>query len=462
MENENGIKVIIFDHDGTLCDSRDIHYTSLNQALLIFGKEYVISKEEHLSTFDGLNTTKKLNMLTEKRRLPKDLHNKIWELKQYYTLKEIEKTEEDKRLQSILCELKSEGYKLYVASNSIRDTIELMLIKKGIRQYFEAIYSNQDVDRPKPNPEIYLRCMIEAGVGPDNTLIVEDSHIGRKAALASGAHLCPVIDSNDVTYEKIKSYLDVYDYGKIPKWQGGSMNVVIPMAGNGSRFVNAGYTFPKPLIPINVLGGKPMIQMVVENLNVEAKFIYIVRKEHYDKYNLQTLLNLITPNCEIVQVDEVTEGAACTVLLAEKYINNDSQLFIANSDQFVEWESNEFFYSMQADTIDAGLATFKSCHPRWSFAKLNDDGFVSEVAEKNPISDNASVGFYWFKSGKDFVSSAKRMIIQDKRINGEFYVCPVLNELITDGKKVKIFPVKKMFGTGTPEDLQYFEENYKK
>jgi dTDP-glucose pyrophosphorylase len=239
------------------------------------------------------------------------------------------------------------------------------------------------------------------------------------------------------------------------------MNVVIPMAGKGSRFVQAGYTFPKPLIPVHNMNGKPMIQMVVENLNVNAKFIYIVQKEHYDAYNLKTLLNLITPNCEIICIDEVTEGAACTVLLTEKFINNDSQLFIANSDQFVEWDSNEFFYSMQGDNVDAGMATFRDTHPRWSFAKLDKDGFVSEVAEKNPISDIASVGFYWFKKGKDFVSGAKRMILQNKRVNNEFYVCPVINELVADHKKVKVFNVNKMWGTGTPEDLKFFEENYK-
>jgi dTDP-glucose pyrophosphorylase len=147
--------------------------------------------------------------------------------------------------------------------------------------------------------------------------------------------------------------------------------------------------------------------------------------------------------------------------LTEKFINNDSQLFIANSDQFVEWDSNEFFYSMQGDNVDAGMATFRDTHPRWSFAKLDKDGFVSEVAEKNPISDIASVGFYWFKKGKDFVSGAKRMILQNKRVNNEFYVCPVINELVADHKKVKVFNVNKMWGTGTPEDLKFFEENYK-
>ena len=145
---------------------------------------------------------------------------------------------------------------------------------------------------------------------------------------------------------------------EIPKWHDETLNVLIPMAGAGSRFEQAGYTFPKPLIDVN---GKPMIQVVTENLNIDAKFIFIVQKEHYEKYSLLHLLNLITNNnCEIVQVDGITEGAACTTLLAKEFINNDEPLVMANSDQFIEWDSNEFMYSMTADDIDGGIVTFKA------------------------------------------------------------------------------------------------------
>lgn len=457
----NKIKLICMDLDGVLADARDIHYNSLNFALEEVDPKYCIQRQEHISTYDGLSTKKKLQLLTQNKGLPLEYYGKIWKRKQYYTRNEILKFEKNERLVAILEKLKNDGYELAVASNSIKENIVTMLEQLGIYNYFTTIFSNEDVNNPKPSPEIYLRVMINMNVGPKETLILEDSHIGRKGALESGAYLCPIVNPDDVTYEKISSYLGMYNNEIKPKWEGGSMNVVIPMAGKGSRFAQAGYTFPKPLIPIHNMGGKPMIQMVAENLNVNARFIYIVQKEHYEQYNLKTLLNLITPNCEIVQVDGVTEGAACTVLLAEKFINNDSQLFIANSDQFVEWDSNEFFYSMQGDHVDAGLATFRDTHIRWSFAKLDQDGFVAEVAEKNPISDIASVGFYWYKHGKDFVSAAKKMIIQNIRVNNEFYVCPVLNEIIKEGKKVKIFNVKKMWGTGTPEDLKYFEENYK-
>ena len=360
----------------------------------------------------------------------------------------------DSRIQSILRSLKSEGYAIACATNSIRETAKLQLIRKGFFEYIDFMYSNQDVKNPKPNSEMYMRCMIKAGVNPNETLIVEDSHIGRKGAIASGGILCGVKNTTEVTYDKIKKYINESNNEIKPKWQGGKMNVLIPMAGAGSRFEQMGYTFPKPLIDVT---GKPMIQMVTENLNIEAKYIYIVQKEHYEKYNLKYLLNLITNNnCEIVQIDSLTEGAACTTLLAKEFIDNDEPLLIANSDQFVEWDSNEFMYSMVADNVDGGILTFEATHPKWSFAKLGNDGFVSEVAEKKPISNIATAGIYYWTHGSNYVKYAEQMIEKDIRTNNEFYVCPVYNEAIQDGKKVKIFQIEKMWGLGTPEDLEVF------
>ena len=455
------IKLVIFDLDGVLVDARELHYEALNKALSSIDEKYVIQRDEHLSTYDGLTTTKKLSMLSKYKGLSKDLHGTIHKMKQDMTLKIIDGFSIDERIQSILRSLKSDGYKIACATNSIRETAKLQLIRRGFFEYIDFMYSNQDVKNPKPNSEIYLKCMIKAEVNPNETVIVEDSHIGRKGALSSGAYLCAVEDCHDVSYEKVKRTIDLSNEKEElkPKWQGGNMNVLIPMAGAGSRFEQVGYTFPKPLIEVN---GKPMIQVVVENLNIDAKHIFIVQKEHYEKYNLKYLLNLITNNnCEIVQVDGITEGAACTTLLAKQFIDNDEPLVMANSDQFVEWDSNEFMYSMTADNVDGGILTFKATHPKWSFAKLNNDGFVSEVAEKKPISNIATVGVYYWKKGSDYVKYAEQMIDKDIRTNNEFYVCPVFNEAIEDDKKVKVFPIDKMWGLGTPEDLNNFLENSK-
>jgi dTDP-glucose pyrophosphorylase len=324
--------------------------------------------------------------------------------------------------------------------------------------------SNEDVSRTKPYPEMYWKCMIALNALPKNTIIIEDSHIGRQGALDSGAHLLAVENAKEVNSEQMLQR--IYDImntiegtsKKSLPWRDSKMNVLIPMAGAGSRFSAAGYTFPKPLIEVN---GKPMIQVVVENLNIEANYIFLVQREHYEKYNLKYLLNLIAPNCKIVQVDGLTEGAACTTLLAKEYIDNDASLVMANSDQYVEWNSNECMYAFSADSIDGGILTFNATHPKWSYAKLDDNGFVSEVAEKKVISDQATVGIYYWRHGSDYVKYAEQMISKNIRTNNEFYVCPVFNQAIADGKKIRVKNIDKMWGIGTPEDLNYFLSNYK-
>ena len=135
---------------------------------------------------------------------------------------------------------------------------------------------------------------------------------------------------------------------------------------------------------------------------------------------------------------------------------------IANSDQYVEWDSNEFMYSMMADEIDGGILTFKSTHPKWSFAKLDDKGYVTEVAEKKPISNIATVGIYYWSKGSDYVRYGEQMIKKNIRVNDEFYVCPIYNEAIEDNKKIKTFNIDKMWGLGTPEDLNRFLEKHEK
>lgn len=452
------ISLIIFDLDGVLVDAKELHYESLNLALESINPSYVISREEHLSKYDGLSTTKKLEMLTKDKGVPKSKHEKIWQLKQSFTIEAIKRFNKDERLISVLSELRGLGFKICVASNSIRETVKMMLVTKGLMEYVDFFYSNQDVKNPKPSAEMYLRCMIKAEVCPKETVIVEDSHIGRKAAISSGAYLFGVKDSNDVKFNSLLNYISLIDNRQIrPKWQGGKMKVLVPMAGAGSRFEKVGYTFPKPLIDVK---GKSMIQLVMENINIDAEHIYIVRKEHYDKYNLRQLLNVITPNCKIIQVDSITEGAACTTLLAKEFINNDEPLLIANSDQFVEWDSNEFMYSMIGDQIDGGILTFSNTHPKWSYIKLDSNGFVAEVREKEVISNIATVGIYYWKRGSDYVKYAEQMINKNIRVNNEFYVAPTYNEAIQNNKKIKIFNVDKMWGLGTPEDLEHFIKNY--
>ena len=452
-------KLIIFDLDGVLVEAKEIHFDSLNLALKDIDEKFVISWEDHLRTYDGLKTYDKLNLLSKYKglQLDKTILDKIFNRKQDYTLDALSNLGRNLKFISLFEQLKLNGYIIACCSNSVGKTVILSLTNLGIINYFDLILSNESVKYSKPHPEIYWKAMSYFGALPSETLIVEDSPTGLTAAFKSGAKVLRVQNTNDFDFEKLNQS---YNSGKqyIEKWVDKKMNVLIPMAGNGSRFAQAGYTFPKPLIEVH---GKPMIQVVVENLAVEANYIFVVQKLHREKYNLNSMLSLICPGCKIVEVDSVTEGAACTVLLAKDFIDNDEPLVIANSDQFIEWNSLEFFYKMNEQNLDAGIVSFRATHPKWSYANVDDNGFVTEVAEKNPISDIATVGVYYWKQGKDFVKYAESMIVKDIRVNNEFYVCPVFNEAISDGFKIKTFDVPKMWGIGTPEDLNYFLENYK-
>jgi NDP-sugar pyrophosphorylase family protein len=231
------------------------------------------------------------------------------------------------------------------------------------------------------------------------------------------------------------------------------MKVLIPMAGRGKRFNDAGYSFPKPLIDVN---GKPMIQIIVENLNFSDQHIFMVQNDHMKKYSIKEMLDLIKKDSKMVSVNEVTEGAACTVLLAKDLINNDEELIIANSDQWVNWNNQHFLSYLREKNADGGIVTFIATHPKWSFVKINEEGVVMEVAEKKPISNIATVGIYYFKKGSEFVQAAEQMINKNIRTNNEFYVAPVFNEMISSGKKILTYPIAEMRGLGTPEDLKRF------
>lgn len=235
------------------------------------------------------------------------------------------------------------------------------------------------------------------------------------------------------------------------------INIVIPMAGRGSRFANSGFRLPKPLIDIK---GHPMIEWVVKNLvpNSEHRFIFLCLQEHLDQFNLRNYLELIAPGCIVIPVARITEGAACTVLLAEKYIDNDNELMIANSDQFIDYDINDYL-NMQEEN-DGLIMTMLATDDKWSFISFDKNNYVTKVREKEIISNEATAGIYNFKHGYDYVNYAYKMIGMNLRVRGEFYVAPVYNLLINDGKKIVFKNIGKvgagMYGLGIPEDLRAF------
>ena len=453
------IKAIIFDLDGVLVDTKQIHFEALNESLKKYNFKK-ISIDDHIKIFDGLPTTEKLNILNKKENLPKKFFSKISKHKQKITTNILKKNiKKNKEIIKIMKYL-SGKYKIAVATNAVNSTLKVCLEKLGISKFVDYKLSNENVNKPKPNPEIYLRIFIEFGIYPSEALIIEDSHYGREAAISSGAKLLPIKNLSELKLEKIKLNLNskkIINKKKI-SWEDNKMNVLIPMAGAGKRFFDAGYIFPKPLIELD---NKPMIQWVIESLNLNANYIFIIQKEHQKKYNISSVLRILKPNCKIIELDHITEGAACTTLLAKKFINNSNPLIIANSDQYIRWNSSKAIYNFNSKNLDGAILTFEAIHPKWSYAKCDKDGFVLEVAEKKVISKNATVGVYYWKHGSDYVKSAEEMIKKNIRVNNEFYVCPVYNEFISKKKKVKIHNVEEMWGLGTPEDLNNFIQKLK-
>lgn len=235
------------------------------------------------------------------------------------------------------------------------------------------------------------------------------------------------------------------------------LNIVLPMAGRGSRFSNAGYSIPKPFIPVN---NKPMIQVVVENLvpkGIESRFIFVCQKNHLDKFNGRELLKNLDPRCEIIEIEEITSGQLSSAMLAKDLINSSEPLLTANTDQFIEFDFTSFIRESLSSELDGSILTMPGSDPKWSYIRIDPiTNLVVETAEKKVISNEATVGVYFFKKGSDFCLAAEDMIDEGDKVNGEFYICPVYNYLIRNGKKISYSRVDKMHGLGTPEDLLNF------
>jgi len=237
------------------------------------------------------------------------------------------------------------------------------------------------------------------------------------------------------------------------------LNIVVPMAGAGRRFAEVGYKIPKPLIPIEEV---PMIRLVIGNLRPtqQHRFIFVCQSAHVERYNMKASLQNWASGAVVVEVDGLTEGAACSVLAAREFIANEEALMIANSDQWVDVSIDDYLSAMTDSSVDGIIMTMTANDPKWSFVELDTNHFVKRVVEKEVISNEATVGIYNFRRGLDFVLGAEAMIRDNLRVNGEFYVAPVFNMLIKDGYKVGIHNVGSeiagMYGLGTPDDLNKF------
>jgi dTDP-glucose pyrophosphorylase len=236
------------------------------------------------------------------------------------------------------------------------------------------------------------------------------------------------------------------------------LNILIPLAGKGQYFPDNEFPFPKPLIEI---GSKTIIERVIENLKSAGKdvhFIFVIKNDECIKYHLDQTLNLITDGkCDIVKINKDTQGSACSSLMAIEFINNKIPLLIANGDQLLDISIDKIINYFSKS--DGGVVAFDSVHPRWSYVRVDDNNNVLEAAEKQPLSRHAIAGLYYYSAGSDFVNSAMKMIKKGEQVNGVFYISPTFNQMILDGKKIKMKKVdNNIFHTFyTPQKISEYE-----
>ncbi|MCW2249613.1 dTDP-glucose pyrophosphorylase [Azospirillum fermentarium] len=239
------------------------------------------------------------------------------------------------------------------------------------------------------------------------------------------------------------------------------INILVLLAGSSTPFREAGYSYPKSLIEI---AGLPAVERVLAAYRpleaLGARFIFVVRGDENRRFHIGMVLRLLMPDAMVVETPGETAGAACTALLAVAEIDNGSPLIIANGDQIIDHDLRNVVADFQNRGLDGGILVFKAVHPRWSYVKCDDDGLLIEAAEKRPISDLATAGFYWFARGRDFVRAAERMILKDAHVDNAFFICPAYNEMILDQKRVGVHLMTRdaYHSLATPALMQRYEE----
>jgi len=451
----NLMKTFIFDLDGVLVDFKTLHRDSFIQAWNSSHPKLSIDNAFHASNLEARSTNQKIDILKAYFDIDVD-KPALFMKKQDITRDMIGPIPVYSTTRDALLWAHDKGITIACCSNSIRSTVETSLNKIVDMSLFKVVLSNEDVEQPKPNPEIYQTALKMLGSSPKETYIFEDSEVGKAAAHASGLNVIDIVDALELT----PAFLEEINRNGC-RQEPSQINVVIPMAGLGSRFKLEGYTISKPFLPVF---GKPMFMWVIENIVPEqlrsrTNIHVIVRTDQVAEFeDLNTEVNI-----HFHSVEKLTEGAACTVLSVKNFINNDFPLVIANSDQFLEWSALDFYRCLSHPDFDGVISTFdqpNSVDLRWSYAKVNENGRVTQVAEKSYISPLATTGVYGWKRGSDFVKDAERMISDNIRVNNEFYVCPVYSVGIERGLSIRTHNCSRMWGLGVPSDYEYFLRNY--
>ena len=232
----------------------------------------------------------------------------------------------------------------------------------------------------------------------------------------------------------------------------------MPMAGRGTR-LQGFHPYPKPLVKVL---GKTIVEWSISTLGIKGNYIFCCKKEHIEKYEIDKILKNIIPDCKIISIDFQTKGTMQSVLEASELIDNNEELIISDTDHYLKWDSKKFDEDIRKKDIDGCVMVFpeENTSEKMSYVKLNNEGFVTESAEKQPISKTATVGLHYFKKGSDFVKFGNEMIKRNMTYNDEFYVTPIYNLFAEENKKIITFPVNRMWALGSPEEVNLFLKEF--
>ena len=239
------------------------------------------------------------------------------------------------------------------------------------------------------------------------------------------------------------------------------MNLAILLAGSSEIFKDKGQKYPKPLVEIQ---SRIIIDRVAENLkpliDCSDKVIFLIRRDDDQKFHLSSIISLLVPKAKVVLVNGETSGAACTAMLSVEYVDDNKPLLLINGDQIMDADYLSFLEVFSKKGIDAGTVVFQSVHPRWSYVRTDNNDQVTESAEKKPISNTATAGFYYYKKAELFFKYVERMIMKDAHVDGCFFVCPVFNEMILDQKVIKTKKIKpeQYHSLMTPELIKDYKK----
>jgi dTDP-glucose pyrophosphorylase len=238
------------------------------------------------------------------------------------------------------------------------------------------------------------------------------------------------------------------------------LKIIIPLAGSSDLFINAGYPYPKPLTDVN---GTPMIELLMQSISPITQlhqFVFIIKEEDALKYHLDNTLKLLAPDCEVIKLKKNTQGGLCSVLMAIDHIEDDDTLIILNGDQIIDEDFSVILNYWATNTAEAGVVTFKSVHPRWSYVRI-EDGLVMQSAEKNPISQHAIAGYYYFANAGLFFECAYQSIKNGVKLDDNYYISPVINEYVLQNKKVLNYKIEnaQYHSFYSPQMLNEFEKH---